>query len=264
MVPINSTSPIRIWPGLAPGETTADSGHPGDTSGNVLRLTGVTSAELFLYGAAQDARKPAVLVCPGGGYSILASDLEGSEIAQWLAQLGFVAAVLHYRVPDKRDGAYQDGRRALSWLRAHAREYGIDPNRVGAMGFSAGAHLVTRLAAGLSERPYEPVDLIDDSGCRLDFALPIYPAYLVDNGTGAPSADVAPSASMPPLFLAQTSDDAHFCSDVYANFAAKAGVDVTSKVYATGGHGYGIRLPATVPASLWKTDAADWLARFLR
>ncbi|HEY3331844.1 MAG TPA: alpha/beta hydrolase [Capsulimonadaceae bacterium] len=259
---IHSVAPIRIWPGFAPGETTTEAGSISDNSGNVARVTGVTAPELYVYGAEPGASKPAVIVCPGGGYSILAADLEGAEIAVWLASLGFVAAVLHYRCPDKRDGAYQDGRRALSWLRAYSADYGVDQSRVGVLGFSAGGHLVTRLASVNSERFYERVDAVDEFNCRPDFSMPIYPAYLIDNETGLATANVTPNADMPPLFLAQTRDDGHFCSKRYAEIATGVGVDVTSMVYSTGGHGYGIRLGDDVPASQWKADAEKWLGRF--
>ena len=255
-----SIQPIRIWPGLAPGETTSESGHPGDTSGNILRITGVTAAELFVYGASPGAGKPAVIVCPGGGYQVLASDLEGSEIARWLKCLGFVAPVLHYRVPDNKEGAYQDGRRAVSWVRAHASEYGIDPHRVGALGFSAGGHLVIRMAARGSERPYEPIDEVDGFSCRPDFVLGIYPGLLRSRESGLADADILPDPAMPPLFLAQSRDDPHFCTEWYAEIADKAGADVTSEVYETGGHGYGLRLSSDVDASRWKTDATVWLS----
>jgi len=258
-----SIQPIRIWPGLAPGETTSESGHPGDVSGNVLRITGVTSAELFVYGASLGANKPAIIVCPGGGYQILASDLEGSEIARWLQGLGFVASVLHYRVPDKMEGAYQDGRRAVSWVRAHASEYGIDPHKVGALGFSAGGHLVIRMAARGSERPYEPVDEVDKFSCRPDFVLGIYPGLLRSRESGLAAPDILPDPAMPPLFLAQSKDDPHFCTQWYADLATLAGADVTSAVYETGGHGYGVRLSADVDASRWTADSAEWLRRFV-
>jgi acetyl esterase/lipase len=254
---------IRIWPHFAPGETSADPGHIGDTSGNVTRVMDVTSPMLFVYGATPGAKKPAVIVCPGGGYSILAADLEGSEVANWLQGLGFVAAVLHYRTPNNREGAYQDGRRAISWMRCSAAQWGVDICRVGVMGFSAGGHLATRLAAGGSERPYRPVDEIDRYDSRPDFALPIYPAWLIDRATGQPPREVAPNPLMPPLFLAQSCDDSHFCTEEYAKIARGAGADVTSKVYESGGHGYGLRLSSDIPASQWAADAAKWLGLFL-
>jgi acetyl esterase/lipase len=251
-----------IWPGLAPGETTEETGYLREPPTDVQRLTGVTSPRLYAYSSSPGEHKPAIIVLPGGGYEILAADLEGGEVAQWLAGLGFVAAVLHYRVPDNKTGAYQDARRAISWLRAYAADFGIDPKRVGVLGFSAGGHLTARLAANGSERPYAPIDEIDSFDCRPDFAAPIYPAWLISKETGTPGPEVAPNAAMPPLFLAQSRDDGHFCTERYAEFARSAGANVTSKVYESGGHGYGIRLAADVPASRWTKDAAEWLRQF--
>ncbi len=251
---------IQVWPGAAPGETTLEAGHAlEDRSGDVTRITGVTSPQLFVYPLDGVANAPTVLVCPGGGYTILAADLEGTEVARWLNSLGFAAAVLHYRVPDNRAGALQDGQRALSLLRAQSSEFGIDPKRVGVLGFSAGGHLAAKLAVCGAQRNYTPVDVVDEQSCRPDFAMPIYPAYLINRDTGLPEPDVQPIAGMPPLFLAQTSDDSHFCTPAYADALRKANVPCESHVYERGGHGYGLRAAPDVPASQWPADAARWL-----
>jgi acetyl esterase/lipase len=253
-------TPIKIWPGLAPGETTSLPGRVlDDQGGNVTRVTDVTGAEMTMYGADSQQKRPCVLVCPGGGYEILATDLEGTEIAQWLASLGYVAPVLHYRVPNNRLGALQDGQRALSLLRSCADDFGIDANRVGVMGFSAGGHLAIRMAVAGTERAYDRVDELDDHTCRPDFALGIYPAFLNDSVTNAPMPDVMPRPGMPSLFLAQSRDDDHFCVEAYSTALDRVGVSVQSVAYASGGHGYGVRLPADVPAARWQADAAEWL-----
>jgi acetyl esterase/lipase len=252
--------PINVWPGLAPGESTSSSGYDiDDRSGNVTRRTDVTLAQLFVHELDDNTPHPAVLVCPGGGYFILASDLEGFEIARWLNTLGFVAAVLHYRVPDNRDGALADAQRAISVLRANAAEFGIDPNRLGALGFSAGGHLTARLTVTGNRRIYHPIDDIDNFPCAPDFGMPIYPAYLVDKETGDASPDAAPNSHTPPMFLAQTEDDDHYCTTAYAEHLTAAGVDFTNHVYSTGGHGYGLRASSDIPASKWPKDAAAWL-----
>ena len=251
---------IQVWPQLAPGEQTANAGRVlDDHGGNVIRLTDVTGAQLLLFRAEGKGPHPAVLVCPGGGYEILAADLEGSEVARWLNGLGYTAAVLHYRVPNKRDGAFQDGQRALSLLRARAGEFGIDPKHLGVLGFSAGGHLAARLAAGFGTRAYTPVDESDRTICRPDFALLIYPAYLLDPATGQPVAEVKPRAGMPPMFLTQTQDDPHFCVSVYAAALEQVGVPAHCVVYAVGGHGYGLRLSTSQPAHHWSDEAAAWL-----
>ncbi len=249
---------IMLWPGLAPGETESSPGYVRDDHGGVTRLTGVSGAELLICGADAGQTRPAVIVCPGGGYEILAADLEGTEIAAWLNTLGYAAAVLHYRVPENRDGALQDAQRAVSLLRARASEFGIAPACLGVLGFSAGGHLAVRLAAAGTDRAYARVDAADDASCRPDFALAIYPAYLI-NRDGLPMPEVKPHSDMPPVFLAQSLDDAHFCTTAYAKFLAEAGVSFQSQVYESGGHGYGARLASDVPAARWQADAAEWL-----
>ena len=129
---------LKIWPdGKMPGEKANAPEQDGDHSNNVLRITSVSEPTLYLYPAA-NAPKPApcMIVCPGGGYSILAWDLEGTEIAEFLAANGMTAIILKYRCPDNRAGAFQDAQRAIRQVRAHAAEWGIDPNCVGIMGFS--------------------------------------------------------------------------------------------------------------------------------
>ncbi len=258
--PQGSQIQIAVWPKLAPNEKSSSTGKLGDTSGGVTRITDVTAPQLYIYPLAKHVAAPAIMICPGGGYGILASDLEGSEIAHWLNKLGYVAAVLYYRVPKNRDGALQDGQRALSLLRAHAGEYGIDPARLGVMGFSAGGHLSARLAVEGIKRTYEPMDDIDKQSCRPDFALLIYPAYLtVSKGTNKLAPEVVPSTGMPIMFLAQTRDDPYFDILPYAEALSRAGVTFKNCVYAEGGHGYGLRLKASVPAAQWSKDAASWL-----
>ena len=253
---------ISVWPGLAPGEQTASPGAVlDDDGGNVTRLTAVTGPELFVYGVGSPDPRPAVVVCPGGGYHILATDIEGIEVAQWLNTLGCAAVILHYRVPENRDGALQDGQRAISLLRSRASELGILPGAVGVLGFSAGGHLAVRMAVTGASRTYAPVDETDVYGCGPDFALAIYPAYLTDYESGQVMPEVAPHSAMPPLFLAQSRDDDHLCAPAYAEAALQAGVSIEAKSYDSGGHGYGVRLAPDIPASQWQADAARWLQR---
>ncbi len=254
---------MNLWPHFAPDEQTLDTGRVSDDSGGVTRLTDVTCPQMFVSRPNHGQDLPAILVLPGGGYHILAADLEGSEVAHWLNTLGFVAAVLHYRVPGKRDAAYQDAQRAMSVLRARSLEFGLDPHRVGVLGFSAGGHLAARLASGSGERTYAPVDAADQQPCLPDFALLVYPAYLIAEGeTGRPAPEVQPHPAMPPVFLTQTSDDPHLTAPAYAAALEAAGVPAYLALYPTGGHGYGLRLPPTEPAHAWPTEAAAWLQQF--
>lgn len=185
-------------------------------------------------------------------------DLEGTEIAQWLNGLGFTAAVLEYRVPNKRAGAFQDGQRALSLLRERAVELGIDPHHLGVLGFSAGGHLAARLASGFGTRANAPIDAADKAGVRPDFALLIYPAYLLE-AMGQANDPVKPHADMPPMFLTQTMDDGFLDAPEYATELEDAGVPTRVAFYATGGHGYGLRSPKDKPVHGWTDEAAAWL-----
>ena len=254
-------APINVWPGLAPSEQSASPGRISDDhGGSVTRLIGVTQPQIIPFPASGPAARPAVLVLPGGGYSILAADLEGDEIARWLNGLGFSAFVLHYRVPDNRTGAFQDAQRAMSLLRAHAKDYDIDPKRLGVLGFSAGGHLAARLASGFGTLSYPPVgDDADSASRRPDFCVLVYPAYLVDAKTGHVAAEVQPRKETPPTFITQTRDDPYFDADTYADALVQAGVPTTKAIYDKGGHGYGLRLPAADQAHAWSAEAGKWL-----
>jgi acetyl esterase/lipase len=254
-----------VWPGLAPNETQFNVGRDQmDEGGTFLLRTDVSAPEIVIYDFEDGVKRPTVMVCPGGGYEILAIAHEGSEIARWLNSLGYTAAVLHYRVPGKPDAAMADAQRALSLLRSHSDDFGIDPTRCGAIGFSAGGHLAARLAVAGKERSYEPVDAVDDHACAPDFAMLIYPGRLVDKITGKVRQDVSPNGDMPPIFQAQTEDDIHYCTTAYAAFLDEAGVKNSNKIYKTGGHGYGLRMSSVVPASKWPEDAAAWLKEITR
>ena len=248
---------MDVWPGLAPGEQTQQTGTATE-GGGVTRLGDVTRPQLLLFPAPGRGPHPTVMVCPGGGYSILAIDLEGTEIAQWLNGLGFTAAVLYYRVPNKRDGAFADGQRAISLLRSRAVEFGIDPHRLGVLGFSAGGHLSARLACGYGTRSYPPIDAVDKASPRPDFAALIYPAYLLDP-TGVPAPEVQPHAGMPPTFLTQTQDDPYLDAPAYATALQDAGVPTQTAFFALGGHGYGLRASPDKPVHRWAAEAAAWL-----
>jgi acetyl esterase/lipase len=251
---------IDVWPGLAPGEQTKDTGKI--TGGpNDRHVTDITQPQLAIFRASGAGPHPAVMVCPGGGYQYLTTTKEGTDVAQWLNTLGFTAAVLYYRVPNNRLGAYQDGQRALSVLRSRATEFGIDPARLGVLGFSAGGHLAARLAVNAGPRSYPAVDADDTASCRPDFAVLVYPAYLIDKATGQPAPEVAPHAGMPPMFLTQTRDDPYLDAPAYAAALRQAGVPTTAMIYDKGGHGYGLRLPATDAAHEWPAEAAAWLEK---
>ncbi|HEX3660563.1 MAG TPA: alpha/beta hydrolase [Acidobacteriaceae bacterium] len=233
----------------------------------VIRLGNVTEPTITLYKApAAKNTHAAVVVFPGGGYSILAIDLEGTEVCQWLNRIGVNCVLLKYRVPasgpyPKSEAALQDAQRAMGMVREHAAAWAIDPNKVGVLGFSAGGHLAAALSTHDEKRLYPHVDAADDESCRPDFAIIIYPGYLAVAEKGmAFNANIPVTAQTPPAFLVQAEDDPVHVENAIEYFMAlkKAGVPAELHVYTRGGHGYGLR-PTNLPITHWPALAATWL-----
>ncbi len=264
--------PVNLWPGDAPGER-GDIGPEHDTtvaSDNliagrpVIRTGNVSVPTISVYPAPSgQGTGTAVLVFPGGGYHILALDLEGTEVCEWLNSIGVTAALVKYRVP-RREGqpAYaaplQDAQRAMSLFRLHARDWGVDPLRIGVLGFSAGGHLCAVLSASTS-RTYPRIDEADDVSSHPDFQVLVYPGGLVKEGgflTLAP--EVAVTNATPPTFLAMAEDD--HVENILAYAIALKGekVPMEMHLYPTGGHGYGLR-PTKDSVTTWPLRAAEWL-----
>ncbi|MCD7978940.1 MAG: alpha/beta hydrolase [Tannerellaceae bacterium] len=261
-------NPILLFPKGAPDEAVqmvekADIG--GETGGSsVLRITNVSEPTITVYPAPQEnASGAAMIVCPGGGYSILAYDLEGDEVCEWLNKIGITAVLLKYRVPrregrEKHEAPLQDIQRAIGYVRANARGLDIDPKRIGVMGFSAGAHLSAMASNSFAKRTYPAVDAADRVSCRPDFCLLVYPAYLDgENFRLAPELKV--SAQTPPTMLIQTEDDKSYInSSLFYYYALKeAGVPAWMHLYSTGGHGYGLRNTG-VAVNEWPERAENW------
>jgi len=261
---------IPLWPGRAPGETNTvstehDISKPGEglVAGRpVIRLGEVSQPSITLYRPpAGKNTGTAVVICPGGGYSILAWDLEGTEVCEWLNSIGVTGVLLKYRVPKRGAGPLQDVQRALGLVRAHAKAWDINPHRVGVLGFSAGGNLAAELAAHSRARAYPVVDAADAVSCRPDFQLLIYPAYLVSKEDPTKlNSDVAVSSGTPPTFLIMAADDPVHVENVlgYALALKQAKVPVELHVYPTGGHGYGLRHTEQT-VTTWPDRAADWL-----
>ena len=266
---------MKLWPGAVPGEKAA-LGEEADTTTakddliagrRLIRLGNVSVPTLTVYRpAAGTDTGAAVVVWPGGGYHILAMDLEGTEVCEWLNSVGVTGVLLKYRVP-VREGqpAYaaplQDAQRAVGIVRSHAKEWGIDPARVGVLGFSAGGHLCAVLSAHAGERTYARVDEADDASCRPDFQILVYPGGLVAKGNGTTvGAEAAVTAGTPPTFLAMALNDPVRVENVlsYAIALKEAKVPFELHVYPTGGHGYGLR-PTKDYVTSWPRRAADWM-----
>ena len=265
---------VPVWPGIAPGaptnlppEVDTSTAKDGLIAGRPLvRLTNVVTPTLTLYKPAGNANGAAVVVFPGGGYRILAIDLEGTEVCDWLNSAGITCVLLKYRVPDtgpypKSNAALQDAQRAMGLVRQHAAEWGIDPNRIGVLGFSAGGHLSAAISNIYDKRLYDPIDDADKLSCRPDFSVVVYPGYLaLADQNFAPNADIHPTANTPPTFIVQAEDDPVHVENavVYFMQLKNAKVPAELHLYAEGGHGYGLRRTA-LPVTAWPREVEKWL-----
>jgi len=268
--------PIPLWPGLAPGDD-GKLGPEHDSTKHdpnakprteVIRLANVSTPTVTVYRPEPDrANGTAIVVCPGGGYHILAWDLEGTEVCEWLKGLGVTAVLLKYRVPgrgaQRHTASLQDAQRALGLVRHRAREWNLDPQRIGILGFSAGGHLAAAASNQFETRSYPPLDDADRTSCRPDFTVLIYPAYLVVKENPSKLApEIAVSAATPPAFMVMTQDDQIGVENVFTYGLALKAVKVPfeAHVYPKGGHGYGLR-PSAHAVSTWPQRAEEWLAR---
>ena len=258
-VPAPKTT-VPLWTaGKMPGHGATEPEQEKSATGDgIIRLTNVSEPTLALYPAKTgDRPAPVIIVCPGGGYGILAFNLEGTEIASWLNSIGISAAVLKYRVPGNRDGAFQDLQRAIRLARSNARAWNIDPSRLGVIGFSAGGHLCARVSTDFGRETYPKLDAVDGFSCRPDFAVLVYPAYLNSDGKVAPELPI--SASVPPILIVHSDDDKAFVPGSRILNAAldNAKVPHRFELFPTGGHGYGVRCQKE--AKVWPERCKSWL-----
>jgi acetyl esterase/lipase len=232
----------------------------------LVRLGNVAQPTLTVYKPESTNTGAAVVVFPGGGYQILAIDLEGSEVCDWLTSIGVTCVLVKYRVPNtgpypKSSAALEDAQRAVGLVREHASEWHIDPNRVGVLGFSAGAHLSAALSTHYEQRLYDPVDGADKQSCRPDFAVIVYPGYLaIAEQAMAPNPEIHPTADTPTTFIVQAEDDPVHVENsiVYFTELKAAKVPAELHIYAQGGHGYGLR-PTALPVTRWPGLVETWL-----
>ncbi len=242
---------IDIWPHEAPGAQPNPGPEVDTTTAKdnliagkpVIRLGNVSTPTITLYMPSGKNTGAAVVVFPGGSYHILAIDLEGTEVCDWLNSVGVTCVLLKYRVPDS------------------GPEWHIDPHRVGVLGFSAGAHLAAALSTHFDQRLYAPIDAADQLSCRPDFAVIIYPGYLAIAEQGfAANPDIHVTDKTPPSFILQAEDDPVHVenSTVYFSALKAARVPVEIHIYAEGGHGYGLRRTA-LPITAWPKLVEVWL-----
>ena len=263
-------TPILLFPDGAPGETTKMK-QKDDLSGNkvagcpVLRISDVSEPTLTFFPALADNNSGAtIIVNPGGGYNILAYNLEGTEICKRFNSHGVNCVLVKYRVPrreglEKHQAPLQDLQRAIAYTRSHAGEWKIDPNRIGVMGFSAGAHLAAMASTAYDERTYPAVDAADNASLRPDFCVLIYPAYL-DGENFSISPELKVTEKTPPTFIVQTQDDHRLLnSSLFYYYALKeAKAPVAMSLYPSGGHGYGLRNTGDL-VNEWPFRVMSWL-----
>ncbi|MBR7105911.1 MAG: alpha/beta hydrolase [Opitutales bacterium] len=268
-----------LWTkGTMPGSaTTAPTAYKMKPK-NILIQYNVSNPEIELYKAESLDGKPTafVVICPGGGYSILATLHEGTEIAHWLNQRGISALVLKYRVPNNPQGALMDAQRAIRTARANAKKWNIDPNKIAIMGFSAGASLSARASTNYNVKTYEPIDIIDSYSARPDATILVYPAYCDKNTNDKRwkngktdkkdynsryrlADELSIDKNTPPAFIIQTQEDWLIDSAFTYYLALKdARVPASLHIFPKGKHGYGLR-PEGTAVDEWDYVLEAWL-----
>jgi acetyl esterase/lipase len=275
--PAFSQTTMPLWPGTPPGASNVAAGQqehdttkPTDNmiaGKRVARIGFVSKPTLTFYPAPTGKNTgAAVVVFPGGGYQILAYDLEGTEVCDWLNSIGVNCALVKYRVPDagpfpKYTQDLADAQRAVRIVRQQASQWQLDPDRVGVLGFSAGGQLVAVLGAHASDAIYPAIDNADKLSARPDFTLLIYPGELQqDDDPLTVRPEVKPVALTPPSFLIQAEDDPVKVENAWVYYEAlkQANIPAEMHLFANGGHGYGLR-PTKLPVTHWPDLAATWL-----
>jgi len=272
---------VEIWPGEVPDE-------PGQIGAEKLRMspggdkkrvevteptrliTNVTRPALTIYRPDKEKdTQTAILICPGGGYWNLYWELEGEEVAAWLNSLGVTGIILKYRVPRRPDEPkskparrpIQDAQRAVSFVRSKSGQWGIHPQRIGIVGFSAGGHLAIATATGFDRRTYEPVDAVDKVSCRPDFAIGVYSGFLKSKEKDEIAPGLKVPDGTPPIFLAHGGEDIVSSPEhsVFMYLALeRAGVPAELHIYASTAHDFGVRKNDR-PYSAWTDSCAKWL-----
>lgn len=281
---------VRLWPDGPPGSQSSPTSLAITERGAAGELrdryaTGITDPTLSVF-APREPNGQALLIVPGGGYVRVVMDKEGFETAEWFQQRGITAFVLLHRLPgeswiDRANVPLQDAQRALRWIRASSSNYGVDKDRIGVLGFSAGGHVAASLATGFDRRVYAPVDAVDEVPARPDFAVLMYPvismhADIAHAGSRERLLGPKPGAglvrrysvehqvtpSTPPVFLLHAADDDAVAVDNALRMfdsLRRHSVQVDLHVYAEGGHGFGMRYAQGLPIAKWPSLLAAWL-----
>jgi acetyl esterase/lipase len=275
---------MPVWPGTAPDakpmpgpESVVPVSHP--VAGRPwMAVLNVSRPTMTVYSPAAKNTGAAVVVLPGGGFEVLAVDLEGTEICDWLTSKGITCVLLKYRVPSepydwhcdcRPDGlatstqSLEDLQRTMGLVRRHARQWHIDPHKIGVLGFSAGGYIAAEISTKYRQRLYAPLDDADKESARPDFAVLVYPGHLAPDKTDSTTLNpnVPVTGETPPTFLVQAENDkVDGVNQSLAYYAAlqKAGAPVEMHLYAEGGHAFGLRR-TPLPITGWPRLVEVWL-----
>jgi acetyl esterase/lipase len=273
---------VELWPGKTPG----DIGIPGEEKSRIHNsrivgptklVTNVTKPTLTIHSPPPGMNSgTAMIICPGGGYWDLYWELEGEEVAAWLNAHGMTGIILKYRVPRRPGevrgeppaGPQLDAQRAMRVVRSRAAEWGINPGRIGMIGFSAGGHLAFATATNFEQRLYERIDAIDEVSSRPDFAVLCYSGFLKARDKDEIWPDLRIPQNTPPILLAHSSDDNEKLGGSNAENSAfmyvalkRAGIPAELHIYAIGDHDFGVRQNGKLPSS-WTGLCLNWLRSF--
>ena len=262
---------LDLWPAAPPGDDGSIGKELAKTNGDgvVTSLTNVTKPTLSVHrpDPANDTGV-AVVICPGGGYTNLAWDHEGEQVARWLNSIGVTGVILKYRVPRRASSpkdqpppqALMDAQRAIGVVRSKAADWNLDPKKIGILGFSAGGHLGAWASTNFDTRTYEAVDASDKVDCRPDFAVLIYPGGVIKGKSDVLAPEIRVSSQTPPTFLAHAGNDPVSAENSIHYYLAlkRAGVPAELHIYASGGHGFGMR-PSANPSSTWPKRCEEWM-----
>ncbi len=258
---------VKLWPKGAPEkpdfkiepEASVDKGD------GILRTSNVSDPTIAIY-KAEKPNGTAVVVCPGGGYSILAIEHEGTKVCEWFNSIGVTAVLLKYRVPRRDNTApyaapLQDAQRAMGIVRHRAAEWGIKPDRIGILGFSAGGNLTVMTSLHPNERTY-PEDPALDMDARPNFMIPVYPAYLVtdDKNPTTLKPEIVVTKDAPKACFVHANDDKISAAGdalIYLEYK-KLDIPAELHIYGKGGHGFGMK-PGDNPVNHWTDRVGEWM-----
>lgn len=268
-----SAKPLFVWPDLAPGETSRNTGTPQPPRKGenppITRVVNIRRPTLDVF-LPKNPNGTAILILPGGGFMKVVPDMEGSEAAPFLNRLGIAVFVLSYRTNETKPASepswrrpLQDAQRTLRLIRSKADEWKIQPDRVGVLGFSAGGQVGSILHTAEGVAAYRAVDATDKHSCRPDFSLLIYPWNVYDEKTGKLLPEIRLSKKSPPAFIVHTHDDRSSSLGSVLIYAGLKRHNVSAElhIYENGGHGYGMRARKNSNIGTWPDRATDWLLR---